>query len=154
MGWLRRDHPNDVAQVENYSRITREVTPKLLAELRRLASNLDVPVRFVAQLGDFVEGMCGTPELAHRQCEEAVSMIHEAELGIPFFAAKGNHEIQGPGAADEAMRWLSRAVACGYRNRSKFRMEPAFTALRERPDFKALVARLEPSAAAGADPKK
>jgi len=99
MDWLRRDHPNDVPQVENYSRITREVTPRLLREVRGIASKTDVPVRFVAQLGDFVEGMCGTPERAQRQCEEAVALIRGAELGIPFFASKGNHEIQGPGAA-------------------------------------------------------
>jgi hypothetical protein len=106
MDWLRRDHPNDVPQVENYSRITREVTPGLLREVRRTASATDVPVRFVAQLGDLVEGMCGAPGLARRQCEEAVALIRGAELGVPFFAAKGNHEIQGPGAADAFDRVL------------------------------------------------
>ncbi len=99
MQWLRRDHPNDVAQVENYSRITREVSPALLRELRRRAATDEVPVRLVAQLGDFIEGMCGAPELARKQCEEAVAWIKGAELGVPFYAIKGNHEIQGPGAA-------------------------------------------------------
>jgi 3',5'-cyclic AMP phosphodiesterase CpdA len=106
MDWLRRDHPGDVAQVENYSRITREVTPRLLDEVRRAATATDVPVRFVAQLGDLVEGMCGSPHLALRQCEGAVALIRRAELGVPFFAAKGNHEIQGPGAADAFNRVL------------------------------------------------
>ena len=51
MEWLRRDHPNDVAQVGNYSRITREVTPKLFDTIRRLASDppQGIPVRFAAQ---------------------------------------------------------------------------------------------------------
>jgi hypothetical protein len=111
MEWLRRDHPNDVSQVENYSRITREVTPALLRELRRAAAANDVPVRFVAQLGDLIEGMCGSPELARRQCEEAVAWVREAALGVPFYAIKGNHEIQGPGASEAYDRVLLPALA-------------------------------------------
>src|SRR5689334_21306097 len=34
LDWLRRDHPGDVAQVENYSKLTREIMPGLFDELR------------------------------------------------------------------------------------------------------------------------
>ncbi len=114
MEWLRRDHPNDVAQVENYSRITREVTPKLFNTVRRLVSDppQGIPIRFTAQLGDLIEGMCGTAELAARQCEEAVAFVRDADLGIPFRAVKGNHEIQGPGAVEAFNRVLLPAL-CG-----------------------------------------
>jgi hypothetical protein len=98
--WLRRDHPGDVRQVETYSRITREVTPALFAELRRRAADASSEIACVAQLGDFVEGMCGAPELARTQCEEAVAFVRGAHLGVPFLMAKGNHEIQGPGARE------------------------------------------------------
>lgn len=106
MAWLRREHPGDVAQVENYSRITRDVTPGLLRELRGRAAEGERRPRFVAQLGDFIEGMCGTPALATTQCEEAVAFVRQADLGVPFYAAKGNHEIQGPGAAEAFDRVL------------------------------------------------
>src|SRR4051812_36941012 len=61
LDWLRRDHPGDVAQVENYSRITREVLPRLLDEVRGLAARAPAPAPapFVVQLGDLVEGLCG-----------------------------------------------------------------------------------------------
>jgi hypothetical protein len=107
--WLRRDHPGDVAQVASYSRITREVLPALFAELRAEARK--GPVRWVFQLGDLVEGMCGAPALAARQCEGAASFLRNAELGVPFVAAKGNHEIQGPGAADAYRHVLLRFMA-------------------------------------------
>jgi len=31
LDWLRQYHPGDVAQVENYVRVTRDRTPRLLA---------------------------------------------------------------------------------------------------------------------------
>jgi hypothetical protein len=104
--WLRRDHPNDVPQVENYSRITREVLPDLFAELRQVAASSKVPVTRAVQLGDLIEGMCGSPELATRQCEGVAGFLRGAGLGVPFVAVKGNHEIQGPGAADAYRRVL------------------------------------------------
>jgi hypothetical protein len=114
MEWLRREHPSDVAQVANYSRITGEVTPQLFGVIRRLAADPPggVRVRFAAQLGDFVEGMCGAPGLALRQCEDAVGFVQRAELGIPFHMSKGNHEIQGPGASEAFNRVLLPAL-CG-----------------------------------------
>jgi 3',5'-cyclic AMP phosphodiesterase CpdA len=57
-------------------------------------------VAFVAQVGDLVEGLCGSEQLATRQDEEAVAFVREAKLGAPFLFAKGNHDITGPGAAE------------------------------------------------------
>lgn len=98
--WLNQEHPRDVPQVANYSRITREITPRLFDVLRTLAGEpaSAAPVRLVAQLGDLVEGMCGSEALARGQCEGVVRLVREAKLGVPFLAAKGNHEVQGPGA--------------------------------------------------------
>jgi hypothetical protein len=83
--------------------------------------------------------MCGAPGLALRQCEDAVALetirerleppyfqgvpvsktafsdsflVERAELGIPFYMSKGNHEIQGPGAAEAFNRVLLPAL-CG-----------------------------------------
>src|SRR5580765_8472736 len=73
--WLAREHPGDVSQVQNYSRITREMTPRLvdrvgerLNELQRVKTH----VPFVMQLGDLLEGLCGNEELAARQAREGL----------------------------------------------------------------------------------
>ncbi len=101
--WLKREHPGDVSQVENYSRITRELTPRLfsrvresLAELKR--ANSRVP--FVLQLGDLLEGLCGTDALAQRQAREGIDFVREANFSAPLVMTKGNHDVTGPGAAD------------------------------------------------------
>jgi calcineurin-like phosphoesterase family protein len=104
MAWLEREKPNDVRQVRNYSRITSEVTPQLFATLREtLAASSLKPgseIKFIAQAGDFVEGLCGTPQLARRHASDGVAFVREAKLGAPFLIAKGNHDITGPGARE------------------------------------------------------
>src|SRR5947208_3120925 len=47
MEWLKRDHPNDVRQVENYSRITTDVVPGLVADVGHLITTAASPVPFV-----------------------------------------------------------------------------------------------------------
>lgn len=102
MGWVQREKPNDIVQIQDYSRKTREVMPLLFALLReRIAEwNRDPATRiaFVLQAGDLVEGLCGTEELAMRHNTEAVEFVREAGLGVPFLFTKGNHDITGPGA--------------------------------------------------------
>lgn len=102
MEWVRKDKPNDVRQIENYSRISREVSPVLLKTVRETIGELNrseaTKVAFVLQAGDFVEGLCGSEELSVRQNSEAVSFVREANLGAPFLFTKGNHDITGPGA--------------------------------------------------------
>ena len=39
-GWLAREHPGDVSQVQNYSRITREMTPRLFARVSESLNEL------------------------------------------------------------------------------------------------------------------
>lgn len=103
MDWVRRDKPHDVAQIENYSRITRDVTPRLFQTVRETISAIsragNPPVAFVLQAGDLVEGLCGSEELSTRQNTEALDLIRDAQLGVPLVFTKGNHDITGPGAA-------------------------------------------------------
>ncbi len=98
MEWLRREKPNDVRQVENYSRITREVLPALFKESQRHLAADDMAM--AVQIGDFVEGLAGTPELARRHCQDAVRFVREAKLGRPFVFVKGNHDVTGPGSQE------------------------------------------------------
>lgn len=130
-GWMEREKPRDVTQVKNYSRIAGDVLPKLLAELRDVAAARP-GVKFAAQLGDFMEGLCGSPELARKQCADAVAFVREARLDVPFLITKGNHDITGPGApeayrdlilpflAEQAGRKLARASFALERVRALF----------------------------------
>lgn len=102
--WLDRTHPRDLSQIQNYSRITREITPRLLATVRETVAELNrspaTRVAFVLQAGDLVEGLCGSGELAVRQNSEALALVREARLGAPFLFTKGNHDITGDGARE------------------------------------------------------
>jgi hypothetical protein len=141
MSWLTREKPNDVSQVQNYSRLTADVWPQTLARLRahiaeeraavRPAATIAAPgggddtaraqiagragrggarVGFVAQIGDIIEGLCGTSALAELQAREALASISDARLGAPFLFCKGNHDITGPGAREVFDRVLQSFV--------------------------------------------
>jgi UDP-2,3-diacylglucosamine pyrophosphatase LpxH len=99
MEWLRREKPNDVRQVEDYSRITREVMPGLFAEVKEQLAARQGAV-FTVHVGDLVEGLCGTPELARVHCRDAVTLVRETKLGTPFLFCKGNHDVTGPGSVE------------------------------------------------------
>jgi hypothetical protein len=102
MTWVKKDKPNDVSQIENYTKITREISPRLLATVRETIGELNktpaTRVSFVLQAGDLVEGLCGSEELSVRQNTEALSFVRDAKLGVPWLFTKGNHDITGPGA--------------------------------------------------------
>ena len=106
MDWMQREKPTVIRQCENYSRLTQETTPKLFAELRRQIDRND-RIQFVVQLGDLVQGLAGTPDLARKHCADGVKFVRNAKLGVPFLTTKGNHDITGPGAHeafDEVLR--------------------------------------------------
>jgi hypothetical protein len=51
-------------------------------------------------VGDFVEGLCGSAELAARQNREALAFVAEHATGLPFLFTKGNHDVTGDGAPE------------------------------------------------------
>jgi hypothetical protein len=99
---LGREKPDDLRQVGDYSRITAEIMPKLFAAVREKIKDLngapETKVPFLIQVGDLVEGLCGTEDRAIRQNSEAVEFVRGAQLGVPFLFTKGNHDITGAGA--------------------------------------------------------
>lgn len=132
MEWLRKNHPNDVTQVENYSRISREITPKLLAVVRQQVAQPRIAVPFIVQLGDLVEGLCGSEQLATRQSGDAIDLIRKMEFPVPFLFTKGNHDVTGPGAAQVYDRVLVPFMAeqTGYEMKeAKFTEERGGTLL-------------------------
>ncbi|HWQ90630.1 MAG TPA: metallophosphoesterase [Clostridia bacterium] len=102
LGWLEREKPDDLRQVRDYSRITKEMVPKLLAAVRETVADLnrapETRVAFIAQAGDLVEGLCGREDLAVQHNRDAIKLMDEAKLGAPFLFTKGNHDITGAGA--------------------------------------------------------
>ena len=55
----------DVTQIKNYSRITKDNFPQLMQRTKEEGGKLNAD--FYLQLGDFVEGLCGSEELAIKQ---------------------------------------------------------------------------------------
>jgi hypothetical protein len=111
MDWLKREKPADVRQVENYSRITEQVLPGLVREVRETVARPSGRVPFVLHLGDLVEGLCGRENLARRHCEEALELFSAKALGAPLVLTKGNHDITGPGADRAFDQILAPATA-------------------------------------------
>jgi hypothetical protein len=102
LDWLKKFKPRDQSQIENYTRLTREVTPVLFATLRETLKELNADATtkpsFVLQVGDLVQGLCGSEELAARQNREAVEFLDQALPNTPFLFTKGNHDVTGEGA--------------------------------------------------------
>lgn len=88
----------DITQVHNYSRITRENLQPLLNKTKEAGQKLNAD--FYLQLGDFVEGLCGSEELAAKQTNGFISLVKQQDLQRPFFVIKGNHDITGVGATE------------------------------------------------------
>ncbi|MDR3405759.1 MAG: metallophosphoesterase [Chthoniobacter sp.] len=104
MDWLEQKKKGDLGQIRNYSRITADIMPQLFATVRATVADLNrtatTHVPFVLQVGDLVEGLCGSEERAARQDQEALDFVRSAELGAPFVFAKGNHDVTGDGAPE------------------------------------------------------
>lgn len=111
--YVHTKYPHDIGQIENYSRITRDNLPSLMEASKAHAG--DTGSKFFLQIGDFVEGLCGSKELAAQQTNEFIHYIDEQKLGRPFIAIKGNHDITGTGAKEVyqevVLPWQSRQLA-------------------------------------------
>jgi hypothetical protein len=101
---LGREKPDDLRQVREYSSLTTDTVPRLFASVHETIADLngspDTAVPFTVQVGDLVEGLCGSAEQARQLDADALTFVREARLGVPFLFTKGNHDITGPGSAD------------------------------------------------------
>lgn len=101
MAWLEREKPGDIRQIQNYCRLTKELVPQLFATVHETIADLkragESPA-FVLQVGDFVEGLCGSEALATKHHQHAIELVRNSNFGIPFLFTKGNHDVTGPGA--------------------------------------------------------
>ncbi len=101
---LGREKPDDLRQVREYSSLSAGTVPRLFASVRETIASLngspETAVPFALQVGDLVEGLCGSGEQARQLDASVLALVREAGLGVPFLFAKGNHDITGPGAAE------------------------------------------------------
>jgi hypothetical protein len=113
--WVKADHPGDLRQIEAYVRNTQEYTPALLRRVQTAIDSAGGRIKMVIQGGDLAEGLCGSRELQETQFREAAELIRRFIPKTPFLAAKGNHDVTGPGAREAFDRvmlpWLARE--CG-----------------------------------------
>lgn len=111
--YLKERYPNDISQIENYSRITRENLASLMSASKDCANAIDAA--FFLQIGDFVEGLCGSKELASTQVKEFIDLVDRQQFDLPFLAIKGNHDITGTGAKEVyqeiVLPWQSRQLS-------------------------------------------
>lgn len=112
MSYLKEKYPNDIRQIENYSRITRDNLADLMRVSKERANEIDAA--FFLQIGDFVEGLCGSKELASTQVNEFIQLVDRQQFDRPFLAIKGNHDITGVGAKEVyqevVLPWQSRQL--------------------------------------------
>lgn len=102
MAWVKKELPNILSSIPGFCQKTERILPPLFRTVRatvtELNQNPDTQVAFVLQVGDVVQGACGSEELATRQNSDALKFIREAQLGAPFIFTKGNHDVSGAGA--------------------------------------------------------
>jgi hypothetical protein len=101
---LQKDKPDDVRQIRGYASLTDNILPRLFPAVRETIAALnrspETPVPFTLQVGDLVEGLCGSAEQARNLDTAALDFVRESRLGVPFLFTKGNHDTTGPGAAE------------------------------------------------------
>lgn len=87
--WLNRVQRAEFAR---NGEMWRERCPRLL---RRAAENIDGMTAFTLQMGDLIQGDCGSAEV-HRKMLDDVLNAFKLELGgLPFVTVVGNHDIRG-----------------------------------------------------------
>ena len=113
--WVKAEKPNDIVQIEGYVENTEKYTPGLLKRIQTSIESSNGRIKMVVQGGDLTEGLCGSRELQETQFKDSREVIRKYIPETRFIAAKGNHDITGPGARDAydnvMLPWLSEE--CG-----------------------------------------
>ena len=109
--WVHDNKPNDIRQIEGYVKNTEEFSPGLLKRVQSSIESSNGRIKMIVQGGDLTEGLCGNQELQETQFREVRAFIRQYIPKTPFIAAKGNHDITGPGAKEAfnnvMLPWLS-----------------------------------------------
>ncbi|MBO7067146.1 MAG: metallophosphoesterase [Bacteroidaceae bacterium] len=66
--------------------------------LRRAAGLIDKDTRMVLQMGDLVQGDCGSGEVHKKMLSDVMNRFKQELGGLPFVTVVGNHDIRGTDA--------------------------------------------------------
>ena len=87
--WLNRVQRQEFAR---NGEMWRERCPKLL---KRAACLVDDDTRMILQMGDLIQGDCGTAEVHRKMLDDVMNAFKEELGGLPFVTVVGNHDIRG-----------------------------------------------------------
>jgi tetratricopeptide (TPR) repeat protein len=161
---LPPDHPSTLVSMNNladsYVALNRHAEAvKLLDEVlakanrpwvnpRVVLSAIGIRLQCCQRLGDVV-GCRATTELLEKRNPTDVASMYNAAC-CRALSASLQAKAKDPDAArlakqdaDKAMAWLTKAVAAGFKNATHMRNDTDLDVLRERADFKKLLADLE-----------
>lgn len=68
--------------------------------LKRAAGLIDKDTRMVLQMGDLVQGDCGSGEVHKKMLSDALQHMKSGLGGLPFVTVVGNHDIRGTEAKE------------------------------------------------------
>jgi hypothetical protein len=97
-------------------------------------------IRRAVSLFDNLPAMSGS--------EFETACAHAALAGLAGRTGSGVSPAEGEQEAASAVEWLGRAIANGFRNTNQLRIESALDPLRDRADFKKLMAELKRNSSA------
>ena len=87
--WLNRVQRAEFAR---NGEMWRDRCPRLL---KRAACLVDDNTRMVFQMGDLIQGDCGSGEVHRKMLDDVISSFKGAFGGLPFVTVVGNHDIRG-----------------------------------------------------------
>lgn len=101
--------PQDFAQItKEYPYYTAVYLEKFLQTIKKQSNNISPSVRGVVQLGDLVQGVAGTPDLARQMNRGAVDLLYSTNLSVPWILTKGNHDVSNSPGQPEAWQEVIR----------------------------------------------
>ncbi len=84
--------------------------PALLDEVAARSAR---DIAFAVQLGDIIQGDCGSGPLQARSYQQATERICRG-MQCPVYFVKGNHDVRGEGAEEAYQRWMIPFMERGY----------------------------------------
>ena len=92
--WLNRVQRAEFAR---NGEMWRERCPRLVKRATRLVTK---DTRMVFQMGDLVQGDCGSGEVHRKMLDDVMNYFKGEFGGLPFITVEGNHDIRGTEAED------------------------------------------------------